>query len=452
MGTRNEKMNLAAFVTAGPGRASGWLDPRAEHGWLSAAYYQKIGRILESGRFDLAFFPDILSVPNRYAGSIEGQVRYGALGSLRLDPVPILSNIAAVTEHLGLAATVSTSYQQPFHVARSFATRDHISAGRSAWNIVTSFQEAEARNFGRTDHFSREERYARADEFLGVAAKLWDSWAADALQLDRERVQFADPDRIRAIDHHGRWFDVQGPLNVPRPPQGWPVLIQAGASNAGRDFAARWADVIFCSHASFGSAQEFYGDVKARAVRHGRQAGDIRILPDITPVIGRTSEEAQQRKARLAELVPDVAGLSTLAYHLDIDLSQFPLDEYLPSLANPSIVGHYEEVVEITRREGLTLRQLGKQYGGRTEGNFIGTAPEIADGLERWFNEGAADGFTVTATDQPGAFEEFASEVVPELQRRGLLRTDYEGRTLRDNLGLAVPQPGAWRERVSRER
>ncbi|MDR2127863.1 MAG: LLM class flavin-dependent oxidoreductase [Burkholderiaceae bacterium] len=446
------KLHLSAFVTAGPGRASGWLDPRAEHGWLSAAYYQKIGRILESGRFDLAFFPDILAVPNRYNGSIEGQVRYGALGSLRLDPTPILSNIAAVTERLGLAATVSTSYQQPFHVARTFATLDHISGGRSAWNIVTSFQDAEAKNFGHAEHIGRDERYAKADEFLEVSAKLWDSWAADALVLDRQNARFANPDKIEAIHHQGRWFNVQGPLNVPRPPQGWPVLIQAGASDAGRDFASRWADVVFCSHASFESAKEFYSDVKARAVRHGRRAEDIKILPDITPVIGRTTEEAQKRKARLAELVPDVAGLSTLAYHMDIDLSQFPLDEYLPALKNPSIVGHYDEVVEITRREGLTLRQLGKQYGGRTEGNFIGTPSEIANGLEQWFTEGAGDGFTVTATDQPGAFQEFVDTVVPELQRRGLLRTEYEGNTLRENLGLATPAPGAWRERIARNR
>jgi FMN-dependent oxidoreductase (nitrilotriacetate monooxygenase family) len=445
--TLQSQMHLAAFVIAGPGRPGGWQYPGSEPGWLSASYYQHLGRVLEQGKFDMMFFADILSVPDRLGGSMDSQLRYGALGSLRLDPTPVLSSIAAVTEHLGLAATVSTSYLEPFPVARSFATVDHLSDGRAAWNVVTSFQDSEARNFGSDRHIDRDKRYDRADEFLEVACKLWDSWDDDALVLDPETPLFADPERVHHIDHKGDWFDVRGPLNVSRPPQGYPVIIQAGASPKGRDFAARWSDVIFCSHASLESAQEFYQDIKGRAERFGRRPEDIKVLPMATPIVGPTTAAAQELARELEDLVPPLAGLSTLAYHLDVDLSELPLDEPLPDVDVPGVQGHYKEVVEMTRREGLTLRELGKRYGGRTEGAFIGTAAEVADGMEKWFTEGACDGFTIGAVHTPGAFEDFAHQVVPELQRRGIFRTEYEGKTLRDNLGLDRPQSGEWRNR-----
>ncbi|EFE72255.1 xenobiotic compound monooxygenase [Streptomyces viridosporus ATCC 14672] len=225
------------------------------------------------------------------------------------------------------------------------------------------------------------------------------------------------------------------------------MIIQAGASPKGRDFAARWSDVIFCSHASLDSAKDFYQDIKARAVRHGRRAEDVKILPMATPIIGPTTEAARETEQRLADLVPPLAGLSTLAYHLDVDLSELPLDEPLPDVDVPGVQGHYQEVVEMTRHEGLTLRELGKRYGGRTEGSFVGTATEVADGMERWFTEGACDGFTVGAVHTPGAFEDFVRQVVPELQRRGLFRTEYEGSTLREHLGLERPEAGQWRNR-----
>ncbi|MFC9220109.1 LLM class flavin-dependent oxidoreductase [Streptomyces hygroscopicus] len=447
MSTPHHQMHLAAFVTAGPGRPGGWRYPGSEPGWLSASYYQHIGRVLEQGKFDLMFFADILSVPDRLGGSMDSQLRYGALGSLRLDPTPVLASIAAVTDHLGLAATVSTSYLEPFPVARSFATVDHLSHGRAAWNVVTSFQDSEARNFGNDRHIARDQRYERADEFLEVACKLWDSWEDDALVMDPAVPLFADPERVHRIDHEGQWFSVRGPLNVSRPPQGYPVIIQAGASPKGRDFAARWSDVIFCSHASLESAQEFYREIKERAVRHGRRAEDIKILPMATPIVGPTTEAAREAERRLTDLVEPLAGLSTLSYHLDVDLSGLPLDEPLPDVDVPGVQGHYKEVVEMTRRDGLTLRELGKRYGGRTEGEFIGTAAEVADSMERWFTEGGCDGFTVGAVHTPGAFEDFVRQVVPELQRRGVFRTEYAGKSLRDNLGLDRPRAGAWRER-----
>lgn len=445
---RPEQMHLAAFLTAGPGRPGGWRHPGSVPGWLTGEYYHHVGRVLEEGRFDMVFLADILSVPDRLGGSTDSQLRYGSLGSLRLDPLAVLASIGAATRHLGLAATVSTSYFEPFPVARSFASLDHLTGGRAAWNVVTSFQDSEARNFGRDRHIDRDQRYARADEFLEVTCKLWDSWADDALVLDRAEPLFADPDKVRAIDHHGRWFDVSGPLNVARPPQGYPVVIQAGASPKGRDFAARWADVIFCSHASLESAQDFYADLKGRAVAAGRGPGDLKILPMATPVVAETTTAARESETRLHDLVDPVAGLSILAYHLDVDLSRFPLDEPLPLMDVPGVDGHYREVAERTRRDGLTLRELGRWYGGRTEGSFVGTAAEVADGLERWFTEGACDGFMIGAVHTPGAFEDFVRQVVPELQARGLFRTEYSGRTLRENLGLRRPGDGDWRLRA----
>jgi len=237
-------MRLAAFVTAGRGRPGGWRYPASESGWLDARYYQHIARTLENGLFDMAFFADILAVPDRYQGSNDSQLRYGALGSLRLDPVVVLSVMAAATRHLGLASTRSTSHYVPFEVARSFATPDHLSGGRAAWNMVTSFQDAEARNFSKKEQIPRHRRYDRADEFLEVVFKLWDSWDDDALVMDREAPLFADSAKVNHISHEGEWFSVGGPLNVARPPQGYPVIIQAGASGRGRDFAAQWADVI----------------------------------------------------------------------------------------------------------------------------------------------------------------------------------------------------------------
>ncbi|WP_019925828.1 LLM class flavin-dependent oxidoreductase [Nocardia sp. BMG111209] len=444
----HSQMHLAAFVTAGPGRPGGWRYPGSVPGWLNQSYYQNIARTLEAGRFDLAFFADILSVPDRFGGSTDTQLRNGALGSLRLDPLHVLASMGAVTDRLGLAATVSTTYAQPYTVARSFATLDHLTGGRAAWNIVTSFQESEARNFNRDSQFPREQRYERADEFLEVAGKLWDSWDDDALVLDTATPLFADPERVRAVDHAGEFFTVRGPLNVPRPPQGYPVLIQAGASAKGKDFAARWSDVIFCSHASLESAQAFYAEIKERAAAHGRDPRQLKILPSITPIIGPTTEIARRLHDELFDLVPPLGGLSTLAYHLDVDLSTFPLDERLPDVEVPGVEGHYREVREITERDGLTLRQLGKQYGGRVEGGFVGTAAEVADGLEQWFTGGACDGFTIQAPYQPGGFEDFTRQVVPELQRRNLFRTEYTGSTLRDHLGLSRAESGEWTHRV----
>jgi FMN-dependent oxidoreductase (nitrilotriacetate monooxygenase family) len=441
--TPKRQMHLAAFVCAGPvsGSHGGWRHPEADSDFLSAAYYARLGRILEDGLFDLVFLADILAVPDRLEASLDSQLRFGALGALRLDPLLVLATMAGATRHVGLACTVSTTYFEPFAVARALATLDHLSGGRAAWNIVTSFQEAEARNFGRDDHLPRETRYERADEFMEVTCALWDSWADDALVQDRETPLFADPSHVRRVDHHGRWFNVRGPLNVSRPPQGRPVFLQAGASDRGREFAARWAEVIFVTHSSPEAARDFRADLHRRAEKFGRRPEQLKVLPGIVPVVAETRAEAEVQRALLDTLSEPQAGLSTLSYHLDVDLSQFPQDEVLPeTLDVPGVQGHYREVADLTRRTGMSLAQLGHQYGaGRTASGFTGTAQDVADRMEAWYAMGACDGFMIQVPYIPGGLESFARLVVPELQRRGLFRDAYGGRTLRDHLGFARP-------------
>ncbi len=439
----DKKLHLAAFVSAGPvsGSHAGWRHPKADGDLLSAAYYQNIGRLLEQGRFDLLFIADILAIPDTLGGSLDSQLRYGALGALRLDPLVVLSIVAGATKHLGLGATISTTYAQPYVLARALATLDHLSGGRAAWNIVTSFQEGEARNFGLTEQLSREERYERADEFLEVVTKLWNSWEDGALVRDRQTPLFADPARVHRIDHSGKWFNVRGPLNVSRPPQGRPVFIQAGASDRGRDFAARWAEVIFVTPGLIDVAVEFRNDLRARAVRFGRDPDTIKVLPGIVPVIADTEKQAKALHEELHELSHPESGLSTLSYHLGVDLSHFPQDQVLPeNLDVPGVEGHYREVSELTRRSGLSLAELGQRYGaGRTTSGFSGTPGTVADRMQEWFEAGACDGFMLQVPYLPGGLEDLVHGLVPELQRRGLFRTEYDGSTLRDQLGLPRP-------------
>ena len=441
------QMKLAAFVSAGPvsGSHGGWRHPHAQGDLLSGAFYRDIARKLEQACFDLLFIPDIVAIPDTLNGSLDSQLRNGALGALRLDPLVALSNIAAATEHIGLGVTISTTYTAPYILARQLATLDHLSGGRAAWNIVTSFQDAEARNFGLKAQMSREERYDRADEFLKVAVALWDSWRDDALVRDREAPLFADPAKVRRIDHRGRWFEVAGPLNVPRPPQGRPVFIQAGASERGRDFAARWAEVIFVTPGLIDVAVEFRRDLRARAEKFGRDPDQLKILPGIAAVVGKTDAEALALRDELSALALPEAGLSTLSYHLGVDLSLLPQDRILPEdLKVPGVEGHYREVVELSRRQNLTLREIGQRYGaGRTTLGFTGSAKTVADEMQEWFQAGACDGFMLQIPYFPGGVDDVTEGLTPELQRRGLFRRAYEGATLRDRLGLIRPAVGA---------
>ncbi|MCD5314931.1 LLM class flavin-dependent oxidoreductase [Kineosporia babensis] len=434
-------------MNAGPMGTVGWRHPDARNDFLSAAYYTETARLLEAAKFDMVFVPDSLAVPRSLGGRFDPAVQYGS-GSPRLDPVPVLSLMAGATTRIGLAATTSTGYNEPYNVARSYATLDHLTAGRAGWNVVTSFQDAEAQNFGHDALPPREQRYARAEEFLEATAQLWDSWSDEAIVQDKTTGQFGRPDQVRAVDFKGRYVSTQGPLGVPRPPQGYPVIVQAGASPSGRDFAARWADVIFCSHESIESAVEFYADVKALAVKYGRNPDHLKILPAAAVVVGDSVQDAQARHHAFEDLVEPEAGLSRLAYHINVDLTQYDLDGPLPDLEVAGVMGHYREVLEHARKNDLTIRQLGKWYGARTEGYLVGSAADIADGMQEWIERGAADGFMVVATHVPAAFEDFATKVVPELQRRGLFRTEYEGATLRENLGIPRPERDEWKNRA----
>jgi FMN-dependent oxidoreductase (nitrilotriacetate monooxygenase family) len=313
-----------------------------------------------------------------------------------------------------------------------------LSAGRAAWNIVTSFQQAEARNFGLEEQMSREARYDRADEFVELCCKLWDSWGDDALRLDPAAPMFADPAQVRRVDHEGRYFKVRGPPNVSRGPQGRPVFVQAGASDRGRDFAARWAEVVFITPPSMQSAVAARADLRARAAKFGRDPDTIKILPGVCPAVAETSGIARERRAMLAELSEAEAGLSTLAYHLD--LAQFPQDEVLPEMDVAGVQGHYKEVAELTRKTGMPLRRLGKQYGSsRHEEGFTGAAAEIADTMVAWQDAGACDGFMFQLPYAPGGAEDIVRLLIPELRRRGRFRERYEAATLRGHLGLPRP-------------
>jgi len=442
-------MHLAAFLNAGPMGTSGWRHPDADPGFLTAGYYRHVAKLLEAARFDLAFIPDALSVPRSLGGSFAPAVQWGS-GTPRLDPLVILGVMAGVTEHIGLAATLSTGYHEPFHLARALATFDHVSDGRAGWNIVTSFQDAEAQNFGQPSLPPRDARYARAEEVVSAAAQLWDSWDDGVLQQSKATGEFGSPEKVRSVDFRGEYVSTQGPLNVPRSPQGYPLLIQAGASSSGRDFAARWADVIFCSHESLDSAITFFQEMKKRVADHGRDPQQVRILPAATVVVGESDADAQRKHQAFADRVHPLAGLSRLAYHVNVDLTQYDLDGPLPELGEVGVQGHYDEVREFAQREKLSIREIGRWYGARTEGNMVGSVDSVVDTMEQWLERGAADGFMIQATHLPGAFEEFARDVVPELQRRGLHKTEYQGSTAREHFGLPRPGRDEWQHRALR--
>jgi FMN-dependent oxidoreductase (nitrilotriacetate monooxygenase family) len=360
------------------------------------------------------------------------------------EPITLLSAIATATEHIGLVATASTSYYEPFHLARAFASLDHISGGRAGWNIVTSATDAEARNFNLPGAASHAERYERAAEFVDVALKLWDSWEPDALVIDPQSGIFADTGKVHEVAHVGARFTVRGPLNTPRPPQGRPLLVQAGSSPDGRSFAARYAEAVFTAQQTLADGQEFYRALRGAAVTAGRDPDHLKILPGIVPIIGSTEQEAARLEREFQDLIVTDYALAQLSLLLRRDLSTYPLDGPLPPLPAESTIeanqSRYRLIVDLARRENLTIRQiLVRLGGGRGHRVVAGTPEHLADEIELWFRSGAADGFNVMPPYLPGGLVEFVDHVVPELQRRGLFRTEYTGRTLREHYDL--PQP-----------
>jgi FMN-dependent oxidoreductase (nitrilotriacetate monooxygenase family) len=437
-------MSLVGFMQAGNTSvyAGSWRHPATEHGFLDLSYYQKLGRTLEAGCFDMMFFDDRLAMPGIYGGSVAEAVRRGAR-PVKLDLSIVLGAIAGATRSIGLGATYSTTYYAPFHVARTFATLDHLSGGRAAWNVVTSVNDSEAQNFGVSAHLGHEERYDRADEFLEATTALWDTWEDDALVLDRAGAVFADPAKVHELDHHGTYFDVRGPLTVPRSPQGRPVLLQAGSSGRGRDFAARWAELIFTGDPGLEIARSHYQDQKARIAERGRDPQSVKMLPMAYTVVGESRAHAEEREqVFLNDLVHPAASLALLSELMNHDFSDMALDAPITDELIESVSGIRGLVQNLRAHIGdhVTLADLAGHRATLLQGpRFVGTGAEVADQLQEWFEGGACDGFVIAATHCPGAYEDVVRMVVPELQRRGVFRRRYTGTTLRENLGLARP-------------
>jgi len=439
------QMSLVGFMQAGNTSvyAGSWRHPATEHGFLTAGYYQKLGRTLEDGCFDLMFFDDRLAMPGIYAGSVAEAVRLGAR-PVKLDLSVVLGLVAGATRSIGLGATYSTTYYSPFHVARTFATLDHLSGGRAAWNVVTSVNDGEAQNYGFQQVLDHDARYDRADEFLVATTGLWDTWEDDALVLDRAGGVFADPDKVHELAHEGDWFRVRGPLTVPRSPQGRPVLLQAGSSGRGRDFAARWAELIFTGDPDIDVARSHYKDQKERIAEEGRDPEAVKMLPMAYTVVGESRAHAEEREQLfLHELVDPKASLTLLSELMNHDFSGLGLDEPITDELIASVSGIRGLVQNLRTHIGsrtVTLADLAGHRATLLQGpRFVGTGPEVADQMEEWFAGDACDGFVIAATHVPGAYEDVVRLVVPELQRRGVFRHRYTGSTLRDHLGLERP-------------
>ena len=393
-------------------------------------------RTLEQARFDAFFMADHLAVLNM---PVQALRRSATVTSF--EPLTLLSALAMVTERIGLVATASTTFDAPYHVARRFASLDHISNGRAGWNVVTTANPDAALNFGLTDHVGHDERYRRAREFHAVVTGLWDSWADDAWVRDQASGIFFDPEKMHILDHKGEHLSVRGPLNIARPIQGWPVIVQAGASDAGRQFAAETAEVVFGSSRTIEEAREFYQDVKARMTAAGRSAGHCKILPGALVTVGRTRDEAREKQALLDSLVHPESGIPNLSIRLGIDASGFDLDAALPDIppSNQS-QSQRDTLVALARRKNLTVRQLAQMMGGFGGLEIVGTAGEIADTMQSWLETGAADGFNVMFPTMPAGLDDFVALVIPELRRRGIFREEYEGTTLREHFGLPRPR------------
>jgi len=429
-------LHLNAFLMGVGHHEAAWRHPRTDpHRALEVSHFQKLAQIAERGRLDSVFLADGLYVgPN---------ARHNIWSVF--EPLTLLSAIAAVTEHIGLIATASTGYHEPFNLARKFASLDHISGGRAGWNIVTSASDGEARNFNLDGAPPHGDRYLRAEEFVDVAVKLWDSWEDDALVVDKAAGVFTETAKVHPIDHTGPRFQVAGPLNTPRTPQGRPLLVQAGSSDDGKNFAARYAEAVFTAQQTLADGKSFYQDLKLRTAKAGRDPDHIKILPGIAPVLAATESEAKALAREFEELIVTDYALAQLSQMLQRDLRDLDLDGRLPDdlpevtsiNANQS---RYQLVVDLARRDKLTIRQLlGRLGGGRGHRVFAGTPEQVADQIELWFDNGAADGFNVMPPYLPGGLEDFVDQVVPLLRARGLFREEYTGRTLREHYGLPRP-------------
>jgi FMN-dependent oxidoreductase (nitrilotriacetate monooxygenase family) len=437
MSIRTRQLHFNVHVNHGGNHEAAWRHPRAEPVRLTALdYHLKIATIAERGKLDAIFFGD--------TPSLSDNIQFRPQEAL--DPIALYGALGAVTRNIGLAATISTTFNEPFNVARKVASIDLLSGGRVGWNIVTTSSEDAARNFGLDGVVAHRDRYRRAEDFVQVVKKLWDSWDADAIVNDRADGHYAHADRIHKVLHEGEFFRVRGPLNVPSSPQGRPVLIQAGSSESGVAFAARHAEIIFTAQRTLEDGQRFYADLKRRIRENGRDPQETKIVVGLSPIIGGTEEEANKLAAELNELTVPEYGLRQLKGFSGVDLSGYPLDGPVPLEAFPDtdkVETHRSRtalVVALTRRENLTIRQLlHRLAGARGHQTLVGTPEQVADRIGEWFAHAAADGFNFMPAYLPGGLEDFVDAVVPILQRRGLFRRDYEGTTLRDHYDLKRP-------------
>jgi len=430
-------LRLGAFMRPVSIHTAAWRYPGAyPDANFNFGHIKRFAQTLERGRFDAFFMADHLAVLNMPMDALK---RSATVTSF--EPMTLLPALAMATEHLGLIATGSTTFDEPYHVARRFASLDHISGGRAGWNIVTTSNPDAALNFGLDDHMEHDERYRRAREFFDVVTGLWDSWADDAFIRDVAGGVYFDPERLHVLNHKGAYLSVRGPLNIARPIQGWPVIVQAGASEAGKQLAAETAEMVFAGASALSDGQRFYADVKGRMEALGRDPDHLKIMPGCFVVVGDTLSEAREKRALLDSLVHYDSAIAALSIALGHDASRFDPDAPLPDIpeSNASQSGR-ERAIELARREHLTVRQLAQRLGGYSGLAMVGTPAMIADQMEEWLVSRGSDGFNVMFPYLPGGLDDFVDRVVPELQRRGIFRREYEGRTLRENMGLPRPE------------
>ena len=431
------QLHLGAFMRPVSLHPGAWRYPGA---WPDANFnFQRMKQLirrLEAAKFDAFFMADHMAVLNM---SMDALKRSQTTTSF--EPFTLLSALSQATERIGLVATGSTTFDAPWHIARRFASLDHISGGRAGWNIVTTSNPDAALNFGLDEHMDHGDRYRRAREFYEVVTGLWDSWADDAFVRDVDAGFYVDPAKMHVLAHKGEFLSVKGPLNIARPVQGWPVIVQAGASESGRQLAAETAEAVFTAQSSLDVGKEFYADVKARMKKLGRNPDHLKILPGCFVVVGDTIDEAKAKRAKLDSLVDYANAIGALSISLGTDATKFDPDGPLPEIpeSNASKSGR-QRAIDLARRENLTVRQLARRLGGHGGLGMTGTAKSIADDMQRWLEENGSDGFTVQFPYMPGGLDDFCDKVVPELQARGLFRREYEGATLREHLGL--PRPG----------
>jgi FMN-dependent oxidoreductase (nitrilotriacetate monooxygenase family) len=411
-----------------------WRHPEVPPGGATDfRYFLNSARIAERGKFDMVFFADGIGIraDDNPPGSLARTNR-----NVELEPLTLLSALAAMTSHIGLVSTASTTYNEPYHIARKFASLDNISGGRAGWNIVTSWSEQEAWNFSRDTHLDYDTRYDRAKEFVDVVTGLWDSWENDAFVHDKASGQFYDSSKLHVLNHRGKHFTVRGPLSAPPTPQGRPILVQAGAAEQGQEIAAANADVVYAAQVDLAGAKAYYAGLKARMAKYGRAPELLKVMPAVTTIVGRTRAEAQAKFDQLQELIDPMVGLASLFSSFG-DLSGYPLDGPVPEPVNAKVRSIAYNLWNLAQRENLSIRQFYQKKSAGSGGLLLkGTAQDVADTMEEWMAEEAADGFNLTPTHLPHGAEDFVELVVPELRRRGRFRTEYESTTLRGNLGL----------------